>query len=301
MPQSKTPIAGRALAEFILLAAIWGASFLFMRLASDALGALPAAGLRVSIAALALSPLLIWRGQWAHVRQRPLAMAVVGVLNSGAPFALIAFALHTLGTGLSSVLNATVPLFGALVAWAWLGERPARTQALGLLIGFIGVALLASDKAGFRPDVSDLWTRALAVSASLAACLCYGLSASFTRRHLVGVPPLATATGSQIGAALALALPTWWLWPAQWPTPGVWAALLAAGLVCTALAYILFFRLIERVGAARALTVTFLIPVFGTLYGVLLLGEHLTAWMLGCAVLVGLGTALAMGLIGRRG
>ena len=137
-------------AEFVLLAAIWGSSFLFTRLAVVEFGALPTAGVRVAIASLFLLPLLLMRGHGRELRQHWKAVFLVGLLNSGLPFACFAFALLYLTTGLSAILNATVPLFGALVAWAWLKDRPDASRILGLVIGFAGVALLASDKAGVK-------------------------------------------------------------------------------------------------------------------------------------------------------
>jgi drug/metabolite transporter (DMT)-like permease len=286
------------LTEFILLGAIWGASFLFTRLGAAEFGALPTAGLRVGIAALFLLPLLLLRGQWQALAKDWKKIFFLGMLNSGIPFALYAYALLSISTGLSSLLNATVPLFGALVAWLWLKDRPHGMKILGLLIGFVGVAMLAWGKASFKPDASGLVT-GWAVLACLGACMCYGLSASFTKRHLSGVPSLVIATGSQLGATLGLALPTLWLWPSQPPSSTAWLALLAVGVMCTGVAYVLFFRLVDKVGAAGSLTVTFLIPVFAVFYGVVFLGESVTAWMLICGTVILLGTALSTGLLKR--
>ena len=295
------------LTDFLLLAAIWGASFLFMRLATVEFGALPTAALRVGIAALFLLPLLLLRGLGPQLRQHWKPVFLVGLLNSGIPFACFAFALLYITTGLSSILNATVPLFGALVAWAWLKDRPGGSRILGLVIGFAGVALLASGKAGLKPVATgampgpmDVWGPTLAIAACLLATLCYGIAASFTKRYLGGLPPLVTATGSQIGATLGLALPALVFWPAKMPGLVAWLALLAAGVVCTGLAYILYFRLIETTGPARALAVTFVIPVFALLYGVVFLGESITLWMVGCGAVILLGTALSTGLLKLR-
>lgn len=284
------------LTEFVLLGAIWGASFLFTRLGAAEFGALPTAGMRVGIAALFLLPLLLLRGQWPALLVHWKKIFVLGMLNSGIPFALYAYALLSISTGLSSLLNATVPLFGALVAWLWLKDRPHGIKILGLLIGFVGVAMLAWGKASFKPNAAGLAT-GWAVLACLGACLCYGISASFTKRYLGGVPSLVIATGSQLGATIGLALPTLWLWPSQTPSATAWLALLAVGVLCTGVAYVLFFRLIDKVGAAGSLTVTFLIPVFAVLYGVLFLGESVTAWMLICGAVILLGTGLSMGLL----
>ena len=283
-------------AEFILLAALWGASFLFMRLGTLEFGPLPTAGLRVAIASLALLPVMLSRGLWPQLRQHWKPVMICGLINSAIPFALFSFALLSISTGLSSILNATVPLFGALVAWLWLGDKPGTSRTVGLVIGFIGVALLASGKASFKPDASGAVT-AWGILACLLATISYAVAASFTRRYLSGLNSLMVATGSQIGAALGLALPTLLMWPAQAPSLKAWGALLALGTLCTAVAYVLFFRLIEQLGPARAITVTFTIPVFAVFYGVTLLGETVTTWMLFCGVIVLCGTALATGLV----
>lgn len=282
--------------EFVLLGAIWGSSFLFMLLAVVEFGPLPTAALRVAIASAFLLPLLVWRGHAALLRRHWRAIAVVGLLNSGIPFAMFSFALLSISTGLSAILNASVPLFGALVAWIWLADRPTASRAAGLVIGFAGIALLAWDKASLRPGPSGM-APAWAVLACLVATLCYGIAASATKKHLGGLPALVTATGSQIGATAGLLLPALWMWPGQVPGLRAWLALLALGVVCTGLAYVLYFRLIEEAGPARALTVTFVIPVFAVLYGMLFLGETVTPWMLSCAGVIVCGTALSTGLL----
>ncbi|WP_300556291.1 DMT family transporter [Limnohabitans sp. Rim8] len=284
------------LADFLMLAAIWGASFMFMRLAALDLGALPTAAMRVAIAALFLLPLLVAKGHWPVLRQHWRTVFLVGLLNSAIPFALYAFAVMHISTGLSAILNATVPLFGALVAWIWLRDRPGLSRTIGLAIGFGGVVLLVGGQASFKPNasgVAPVW----AVLACLVATTCYAFSASFTKKHLPSMPPLVAATGSQIGASLALAGPALWFRPDHMPSAAAWGALLVLGVVCTGIAYVVYFRLIERAGPSRALTVTFLIPVFALVYGVILLGEQITPWMLGCGAVVFLGTALSSGLI----
>ena len=298
---SATPPAGLAspkswLTDFVLLAAIWGSSFLFMRIGTVEFGPLPTAAVRVTIAALFLLPLVWLRGLLPELRTHWRKIFLVGMLNSGIPFACFAFALLSITTGLSSILNATVPMFGALIAWLWLKDKPNASRMLGLLIGFAGVALLAWDKATFKPDASGV-APGWAVLACLLACVCYGISASYTKRYLTGMPPLVTAAGSQIGASLGLALPAVWFWPAHMPGTHAWLALLAVGVLCTGVAYIVFFRLIENAGPPRALSVTFVVPVFAVLYGVLLLGETVTPWMLLCAAIIVCGTALSTGLL----
>lgn len=289
------------LLDLLLLGALWGASFLFMRVGAREFGALPTAALRVGVATLTLLPLLAMRGQMSALRQHWRPALSIGVLNSGLPFALFAYALIHINAGLGAVINATVPMFGALVAWAWFGDRPDGSRLVGLAIGFAGVALLAGRSAGLQGG-SDSGQAMWAVLACLGACLSYGVAANATRKHLQGAPALATATGSQIGATLFLALPALWLWPAQVPSLRAWLALIALGVACTGFAYILFFRLIANAGPQRALTVTFLVPVFAVAYGALFLHEAVTGWMLMCAAIIVVGVALSTGLVrlGRR-
>jgi len=287
--------------EFLALAALWGSSFLFMRLGAAEFGALPTAGLRVGLAALFLLPAFLIKGVWADFRLRAKPILFAGLLNSGIPFALLAFAVMHITTGLTAILNATVPLTGAVVAWLWLKDRPGASRLLGLAIGFIGVIFLVIGKSGFSATgvagEADTATSLLAMGACLLATLCYGIAASFTKRYLTGAHPLATATGSQIGAALGLALPTLWLWPEAPVSPGAWGAVAAVALLGTAIAYILFFHIIAKAGPSKALTVTFLVPVFALLYGAFFLGETITPWMLICGLVIVCGTALSTGLL----
>jgi len=281
--------------EFILLAALWGASFLFMRMGASEFGPLPMVGLRVALAAVFLWPIMVRQGHWPALRQHWKPIFFAGIINSAIPFALFAWAVLHIATGLTSILNATVPLFGALVAWMWLGDRINRLRWAGLALGFAGVALLAwraPSGTGFKSD-SAMW----AIGACLLASAFYGLSASFARRYLTGLPPLATATGSQIGAALGLSLPTVWLWPAQMPGLRAWGAIAAIAVLCTGIAYIIYFRLIASAGPSRALAVTFITPVFAVLYGTVFLGERITPWMVVCALVIVCGTLLSTGLV----
>ena len=269
---------------------------MFTRISALEFGAMPTAGLRVMIAVLFLLPLVALKGLGSSLRQNWKITFLVGLLNSAIPFACFSYAILHITTGLSAILNATVPLFGAVIAWVWLKDRPNGLRILGLAVGFLGVSMLAWQKASFKPDASGL-TTGWAVLACLLATVCYGIGASYTKRYLSGLPSLVTATGSQCGALLGLMIPTVWFWPAQMPTTKAWLAILVLGVVCTGLAYVLYFRLIERAGPARTLAVTFLIPVFAVFYGVVLLGEVVTQWMLVCGAVIICGTALSTGLL----
>lgn len=282
------------LGELLLLAAIWGASFLFMRLGAHEFGAIPLAALRVAGASLFLLPLLAARQGLAELRRDWRPLMVVGLLNSALPFALYSYAALSITAGLSSILNATTPLWGALVAWVWLSQGLTASRVTGLVLGFAGVVFLAWDQASFKPGGSG-W----AVLACLLATLCYGIAANFTKRFLSRCSPLAVATGSQFSAALLLAGPAAFFWPTSLPSAPAWAAVAALALLCTGVAYILYFRLMQRIGPTNTIAVTFLIPGFAVVWGWLFLAEAFTWRMAGGCAIVLLGTALALGLLPR--
>jgi len=294
-PGQSTAMRPRDLTDLLLLAALWGASFLFMRVAAPSFGPLALVEVRVAIAAVFLGALLAWRGELGTLRAHPGKLALLGVLNSALPFVLLTFATLHVTAGFAAILNATVPLWTALIGWLWLRNAIRPLQWLGLAIGLAGVAVLVWGKASFTPSATQLGTT-LALAAALVATFAYGLSANFTRRHLSAVRPLTLATGSQVGAAAALLLPALANWPAVAPPPIAWASAIALGIACTALAYLLYFRLLARVGAVSASAVTFLIPVFATGWGALFLGEGATLQMLAGGAVILTGTALALGL-----
>lgn len=284
------------LVELIALAAIWGASFLFMRIGAPEFGPVALTALRVAGATLMLLPLVFWRGHAAALRTHWKPIAVVGLFNTALPFVLFSIAALAINAGLSSIFNATAPLWGALIAWLWLGDRLSRARVLGLFIGFVGVVFLAWNKASFKPGEHGV-SAALAIGACLAATLGYGFAANYTKKKLTGVPPLAVATGSQAAATALVALPALWFAPTSMPSAAAWGSVVVLALLCTGVAYPLYFRLIAHLGAARAITVTYLIPLFGALWGALFLSEAITpAMALGCGVVL-VGTALASGLL----
>lgn len=289
--------------ELCLLAALWGGSFLFMRLGAGEFGPVALAGLRVLGATLFLLPLLAARRQLGVLRAHWRDIFLVGLANSALPFLAYSYAALAITAGLSSIFNATTPLWGALIAWLWLKDRLTPSRVLGLLIGFGGVLWLAWDKASFKPG-ADGTSTGWAIVACLGATLLYGWSASFTKKRLTGVAPLAVATGSQVSAALVLTLPMLWFWPTQAPSATAWLAVGLLALACTGVAYVLFFRLIARIGPSNTIAVTFLIPAFAVLWGWIFLAEGITtAMVIGCAVIL-VGTALTTGLVtlpvGRR-
>lgn len=290
----------RDLLELLVLGAVWGASFLFMRWSAPEFGTLALAWLRVSGGALFLLPILLWRQGAAPLCQMGRVwkpMLFIGLVNSAAPFALFAYALQHMPAGPASILNATVPMWTALVAWLWIGQAPTALRLMGLLLGFTGVVLLVSAR-GAALGGGEL--HLAGVLACLLATLNYAVAAIGTQRWLGSLSPLAVATGSQLAAASWLLLPGLLAWPQALPGGRAWLALAGLAVLCTGLAYLLYFRLFARVGPSKAVTVTFLIPLFAIVWGALFLGERLSLGMLGGGVLVLTGTALALGLLPRR-
>lgn len=289
----------RDLLTMVLLAAIWGGSFLFLKIAAPALGPLAVAGLRVAGAALVLAPLVTWRGQWHSLRAVWPTVLLASMISCVLPFIGLSWAAQRLPAGPLSILNATTPMWGALIAWLWSREPLGALRVLGLSMGFGGVVWLARHQAPGELAL-DPWS----VMAALSSTLMYAVAVHHSKRHLSGLPPLALSAGLLSGAAAALLLPVLWTGPqpldatvhpagwsaVQWP---VWFALGALSVFCTGLAYAIFYRLIERVGPSRALNVTFLIPPFGMLWGWLWLDEAITGTMLVCAGIIVAGTFMS--------
>jgi drug/metabolite transporter (DMT)-like permease len=285
--------------ELFLLAAIWGASFLFLRIAVPEFGPLPLIALRVGIASLVLLPVLRTAAARAQFRRKLGPLLVVGVTNSALPFTLFAVGALHLGAGFEAILNATTPLWAAVLGATLFGAPIGRAQIVGLGVGLLGVVVLVGDQPGLSQGAAP-W----AVAAVLLAPVSYGFAVHYVRSHLAGVDPALTAFGSQFTATVLLALPAAFTWPTHAVQGDIWAAVVALGVLCTGLAYVLYFRLVAQVGAAYAASVTFLIPAFGMLWGALFLQEAVTSAMLaGCAIIL-LGTALASGqwkrLVGFR-
>jgi drug/metabolite transporter (DMT)-like permease len=282
--------------DLLALSAVWGSSFMFTKIAAQDIGAFPTAFSRVAVATLFLLPLLLLKRQQQALATHWKKAMLVGVFNSGVPFAAYAYALLTISTSTGAIVNASTALFGAVIAWLWLKDKPSLSRTVGLVLGFTGVSLLALQNARSAP-AGDLAAQLIGMLVCLLAPLCYGLSASYTKRYFSGVPALVSATGSQIGATLflaPLAVLTWPDHPMHW---GTVVSLLIIGIVCTGMAYILFFRIIELAGASKALTVTYAVPVFAVFYGVTFLGEVLTLPMVLCALVILVGISLSSGLV----
>ena len=260
------------------LAAIWGASFLFMRIIAPEIGAVPTAFFRVSIAAAGLLVILAaMRVRW-DFQGKFKTVLLLGVINSGIPASMYSVAAQVLPAGYSAIFNATTPLMGVLIGGLFFHERLTPSKVAGVSLGLLGVGILT--RAGPVAFDLDLLMGALAC---LLATTCYGFAGFLARRWLDqrgGLDSRLSALGSMLGATLFL-LPVFAYNaishpPASWGGWQVWVSLLGLGLVCTALAYILYFRLLSSIGPVKSMTVTFMIPPFGVLWGALLLDEPLS-------------------------
>ena len=282
-------IRGADIARLVVLAAIWGASFIFMRALAPVLGPVLTATSRVVIAGAALVAWFRVSGFDAQLRQHWRTYLVVGVVNSALPFLLFSFAAVYLPASYSAILNSATPLFAALLSAVWLDERMTAARGAGLAAGAAGVALVT----GAGPVVPGAMF-GVAVAACLCAALCYALAGTYIKRYAVGVKPMAIAGWSQVFAGAALLPLVPFAAPPGVPTLAVLGNVLGLALLCSAVAYLLYFRLIADIGPTRAMTVTYLLPLFAMVWSVLFLRETITLTMLaGCALVVG-GTALVI-------
>lgn len=283
----------RDLVELLLLSLLWGAAYLFMRSAVPAFGPAPLVALRLGLAAFMLLPLLLWRGGLPTMRAHPWALLVLGIPFTALPFLMLAYASQHLTAGLVSVLNATSPLFAALVAHQFAKEHLGRWRVLGLLIGLLGVVGLMWGSASFKTGDGRL-----AVAAVLAGSVAWGFGSHHTRKHLAGADAMVITVGSLLAATAVLAPFAWAGWPVQSPPPRAWAELVFLGVASSGLGFLIYFRLLRRIGPVRAMSVTFLNPVVAVISGALYLGEGVSLQMLAGGAVVLLGTALTLGLIG---
>jgi drug/metabolite transporter (DMT)-like permease len=280
VPERAVPVRGWLTpVELGLLGAIWGASFMFQRVAAPEFGALPLGELRLALGALVLLPFL-----WRERAQFPLGLwpklALIGAINSAIPFALFAWAAQHAPAGIIAISNSLAVPFTALVAFLFWGERIGGRHAAALLAGFAGVVILAGAKTAGASTT-------LAVLAGTAAAFLYGVGVNLVKRHLAGLPPIALAAAT-LGCAALLLLP---FALREWPAADTislasWGSAIALGVICSGIAYALYYRLIQRIGGNRAVTVTYLVPLFAVLWAWGLLGETPTWPMLAAGALI---------------
>jgi len=257
--------------ELGLLGAIWGASFLFMRVAADDFGAAPLVEMRLGLGALVLLPFL-WRARASFPARIWPKLVLIGAINSAVPFLLFAWAAQRAPAGVGAITNAMTVLFTALIGFLFFGEKIGTRRSVALLAGFVGVVVLAS---GRTAGASIGW----AVVAGSSAAFLYGIGVNLVRRQLTGLPPAAVAAAT-LGTSALLVLP---FAIAQWPTQPVpvesWISAAMLGVLCTGIAFVMFYRLIQRIGPSRTATVTYLVPLFGVAWAWWLLDEPLTLTM----------------------
>lgn len=269
--------------ELTVLGAIWGGSFLFMRIAASDFGPLPLVEVRLALGAIVLLPFL--RGTrfsgtlW-------LRLAGIAAINSAIPFCLFAWGAERAPAGIGAITNSMAVPFATLVAVLFYGDRIGPRRIAGLVLGFAGVVVLAGGKTG-GSSVGP------AVLAGTLAALCYGVGGNMLRRYLAGVPASAVAAATMVSASLMVLPFAIATWPAHSPQIQSWVSAILLGALCTGSAYVLYYRLIHRIGAPRAATVTYVIPLFGVLWAWIVLGEPLTASMALSGVLILGGVALS--------
>jgi drug/metabolite transporter (DMT)-like permease len=295
----------RHVIELGMLSLLWGAAYLFTRSAVPEFGPVTLIALRMGIAAVLLLPVLAMRGGLPVLRRHAALFALQGTAFTALSFVLIAWSALTLSAGLTAVLNATAPMFGAIVAWLWLGERIGGWRRVGLLVGMAGVAVLLWGRMSLRMDASSVavgW----AVLAGLGSSLIWGVSANFARVRMSGIDPLAMTVGTMLAAALALAPLAWAEWQGAWGEPRValpglraWAEAVFLGVASSGLGMLMYFRLLREVGTVPTMSVTFLNPVVAIVSGALYLGEAITLQTVAGSAVVLAGTALAVGLLPR--
>ena len=275
----------RTILELTLLGALWGGSFLFMRVATADFGPVALVEVRLALGALLLLPFLL-EARRQFTSALLLRLAAIGLINSALPFLLFAWGAERAPAGIGAIANALTVMFAALVAYFMYGEQISPRRIVGLVAGFIGVVVLASGKT----TGSAVWPAAVA---GTLASLLYGFGVNLIRRYLTGIPASAVASATLLCAALLLAPFAIWQWPTQTIPLRSWASAILLGLLCTGLAFVLYYRLITRIGALRAATVTYLIPLFAVFWAWLVLGESPTVTMAVSGALILGGVALS--------
>ena len=285
----------RDYAELVLLSAIWGSSFLFLRVAAPVLGPVFLIEMRVLSALFVLLPICIFMGKHREAFINWKLIFLVSLTNMSIPFCLLAYASMSIGAGVTSVLNSTVPFFAAIIGFVFWSQRMTLTSILGLILGFSGVVVLVLGPT----SESSFASNGKAISAGIAAAMFYGTAVNITANKLQGISGLSITAGSLFCASLCLAPFAVYSLPKETPSLSIWLSVIALGVLCTGVAYLMFYRLIAKVGPQRAITSTFMIPLFSIVWGAIFLGEKITIYMVAGCVLVLCGVAMTTGFISR--
>jgi drug/metabolite transporter (DMT)-like permease len=286
----------RQLAMLLGLAAVWGASFMFIKIGDRELQPITLVGFRMGLGALTLLPIVLAtvgaRRTLRDLRAAAVPLIVTGLVNSAIPILSITWAETRIDSGLTAIIQASAPLFTAGLALRFSRDQRVRGSRLaGLVVGFAGVALLV----GGRP--SGQLVAALAV---VFSAVCYAAAALYAGRRLGGISPLVTALGTLTAATLATLPIGLFELPSHMTGWKVTASVLTLGIAGTGVAYILYYGLIAGAGASRAILITYLVPTFAVVYGAVLLGEPVTAVAIGGLALVLGGVGLGTGALRLR-
>lgn len=275
--------------RLVCLAAIWGGSFLFMRIAANTFGPAYLIELRVGFAAFSLLLISFYLKRKLAFRANIRHFMIIGLFNTALPFLLFAYAAQTLNASTLSVLNSTAAIWGALIGVFWHQTRLTPKASFGMLLGVVGVIVLV----GFDALAIGI-SAALPISAGVMAACCYGIATNYTKTAPT-FNSFDNAHGNMWAAVLIILPLLPWLPMRSDPTQLEWLSVIALGVICTGAAYLLYFRLVADEGAASALSVTFLIPVFGILWGALILDEPIGLNTLIGTALVLSGTMMVTG------
>lgn len=294
LPTIVPPVPLLAIAELSLLAILWGSAYLFTRSAVPEFGPVAMVAVRFGLASCLLLPVVILSGKWHALRANAGRFVILGTVFTALPFLIISYSAQSLSAGMLAILNATAPLFGAMIAWLWLGERIGARRAAGLAIGFAGVVVLVWNRAAVDSDVMTAMMLMLSVS------LMWAFAANYSRAKLGDVDPVVLATGNMLVALMLLgpfAVPAW---PVTMPGPKAWLEVIFLGLVSSAAGMLLYFRLLARIGTVSTMSVTFMSPVVAVVSGAWYLGEPITLRMVVGGAIVLTGVALALDIFGRK-
>lgn len=286
-------VPNRAIPELLLLALLWGSAYLFTRSAVPEFGPVAMVAVRFGLASVLLLAVVLATGKVADLQANKGRFLLLGIVFTALPFVVISYSAQSLSAGMLAILNATAPLFGAIVARAWLKERISPLRILGLVVGFAGVAVLVWGKAALATGAMQ------AVGLMLIVSLMWGFAANYTRARLGHVDPVVIATGNMVVAALLVAPFAWPYWPAQPPSTRAWIEVLLLGLVNSAAGMLLYFRLLARIGTVSTMSVTFMSPVVAVVSGAFYLGEPITLRTVIGGTIVLVGTALVLGIFER--
>jgi drug/metabolite transporter (DMT)-like permease len=299
-------VKARHVGELLLLSLVWGCAYLFTRSAVPEFGPAPLIALRMGIAVLVLLPILAARGLLPMLGLHAKTLAIQGTVFTGLSFVLIAWAALTISAGLSSILSATAPMFGAIVAWVFLKEKIHGWRLAGLILGLVGVTILVWGKVSLRTDDTSLRVT-LAIAAGLASSVLWGMAANFSRVQLSKIDPVVSTAGTMLAAALFMLPFAWWEWHAvgglakvPWPSSRAWAEALFLGVICSGLGMLMYFRLLKEIGTVPTMSVTFMSPVVALLLGAWYLHEPITVQIVAGCIVVLLGTGLSAGIFPRQ-